>query len=109
MAEKVTNIEGDYVSKDDAAAFETRIADLEGGVSQATFDALLQRVTALENADAAPQDGDGTRRLHASPDHLPHSYLPSSTQLNAVIYFNSAVFDAHNYGDPVKKTSKITT
>ena len=97
------------IGKDTANELQSRVADLEGGVSQATFDALLQRVTALENADAAPQGGDGTRRLHASPDAQPHSYLPSTTQLNAVIYFNSDVFDAQNYGDPVKKTSKLTS
>ena len=26
-----------------------------------------------------------------------------------MIYFNSDVFDAQNYGDPVKKTSKLTS
>ena len=36
VAERVSNIEGDYVSRDDA--LEGRIADLEGSVSQTTLD-----------------------------------------------------------------------
>ena len=109
LRERITALEAGTgpISSEDFDALQTRIADLEGGnnVSQATFDALQQRVTALENADAAPP---GERRLHASPDPPPHSYLPSTTQLNAVIYFNSEAFDAQNYGDPIKRTSKLT-
>ena len=40
---------------------------------------------------------------------MPHSYLPSTTQLNAVIYFNHEVFDSQNFEDPVKTTSKLTS